>query len=277
MDKRVACCLAIRNCDKYLKTIFENLDKLSEYFLEFNVICVYDNCNDTTENMLYEYKNNSNYNVIIINNQYNDSSFTTVRLANARNKYLYAITNIIKNIDFHFVIDANDINCFEWNYNLILKYLKRDDWDCISFNRKTLYYDIWSLYFDKYVYNVWDFGEKSEKIIYHIRDKFLNIINNRNNEELFECFSAFNGFSIYRTSKFVDCYYDGYNKNISEFISKDQINLMIETLKRDLNDDTIERINCKVEISEHVYYHLSAIRKNNARIRISNEYFDLYK
>jgi hypothetical protein len=273
MDKSIACCLVIRNSEKYLNTIFYNLDKLREYFLTFNVICVYDNCDDNTETMLYDYKNRSLYNVYLINNHYNTSSFKTVRLANARNKYLYVINNLIKNVDYHFVIDSNNINCFKWNYNLFLKYLNRQDWDCISFNR-TKYYDIWEVFFDIYIYNQCDFGENSIKIINHIKDKFLNIINCMEENQLFDCLSVFNGFSIYRTSKFIDCYYDGYQKNLNEFITNERINLMIETLKNELNDNNIERKNTKIEISEHIYYHLTAIKKHNARICISKEYID---
>lgn len=277
MNKSVVCCLTIRNCEEYLNVIFNNLDKLSKYFLKFNVICVYDNCSDNTETLLHDYKLRSTYNVYIVNNYFNNSSFTTVRLSNSRNKYLYIINNVIKDVDYHFVIDSDDINCFEWDYNLFLKYLKRDDWDCISFNRKNQPYDIWSLMFDKYVYNVLDFGDKSRKIINHIQDKLVNELNNINDDELFECSSAFNGFAIYRTSKFIDCFYDGYQKNLNEFISEDDINNEIETLKRELNDDSIERNNSKIEICEHIYYHLSAIKKYNAKIRISKEYIDIFK
>lgn len=278
MDKSVVCCLVIRNCEEHLNIIFNNLDKLSKYFLKFNVVCVYDNCTDNTETILYDFKLRSTYNVYIVNNQFNSSSFKTVRLANARNKYLYLINNVIKDVDYHFVIDTDDINCFDWDYNLFLKYLKRDDWDCISFNRKTEpYYDMWALIFDKYVYNVWDFGEKSYKIIYYIKDKLLNRFNNMKDYELLECSSAFNGLAIYRTEKFADCYYDGYQKNMKDFISDDNINDEIEILKKELNDYNIERKNEKIEICEHVYYHLTAIKKHNAKIRISKEYIDNLK
>lgn len=243
MDKSIVCCLVIRNCEKYLNFIFNNLDKLSKYFLRFNVICVYDNCRDNTEALLYDFKLSSSYNVYIINNQFNTSSFKRVRLANARNKYLYVINNVIKDVDYHFVIDSDDINCFDWDYNLFLKYLKRNDWDCISFNRKSQPY------------------------------------NNINDDELLEWSSrfGFNGFAIYRTEKFLDCYYDGYKKNLSEFISDEGINNEIEIIKNNFNDDGVERINEKIEICEHIYYHLSAIKKYNARIRISKEYIENLK
>lgn len=275
MDKTIVCCLTIRNSDKYLKNIFNNLHKLSQYFLRFNVVCVYDNCDDNTETILYEYKYESSYNVYIINNIYNDSSFTSVRLANSRNKYLFVINNLIKNVDYHFVIDANNMNSFEWNYNLFLNYLNRDDWDCISFNRK-INYDIRGLIFDKY-YNIFDFGDNSDKINNHIKDKLTQKLNNIDNNELLECLSVFNGFAIYRTKKFIYCYYDGYQKNLNDFIDNKKINLMIKTLKNELNDDTIQIFNSKIEIYEHVCYHLNAIKKNNARIRISKEYIDFYK
>jgi hypothetical protein len=167
------------------------------------------------------------------------------------------------------------MNSFEWNYNLFLNYLNRDDWDCISFNRK-INYDIRGLIFDKY-YNIFDFGDNSDKINNHIKDKLIQKLNNIDNNELLECLSVFNGFAIYRTKKFIYCYYDGYQKNLNDFIDNKKINLMIKTLKNELNDDTIQIFNSKIEIYEHVCYHLNAIKKNNARIRISKEYIDFYK
>ena len=78
--------------------------------------------------------------------------------------------------------------------------------------------------------------------------------------QLQKCISAFNGFAIYKTSKFINCHYDGkFNLN---FIPK---RLLIENIRHagkmilsDTNEDC-----------EHRSFHFQAIHKNHAKIRIS--------
>jgi len=283
MDKTVVCCLIVRNSDKKLQSIFDNLTKLSSYILKFNVIFIFDNCSDNTEKMLYDYKLKSCYPVYVVHNLFNSSTFKTVRMANARNKYLYITYNLIKNVDFHIVIDVNDINCFNWNNELLISYLNNDNndnngWDCLTFNRRNYDIDMSSLMFDKYKHNLYDFGENSLKIVNHVKNKINEKINEnlnkKSNTKLLECLSAFNVFAIYRSSKFYDIYYSGYAKNLDVFVTEEDKEIMVKTLQDELNDKSISIQNTKIEISEHIYYHLKSINKYNARIRFSSEYLD---
>ena len=136
MDIKIACCLCVRNCDKHLPKIFENLDLLSNEFLHFHVIFVYDNCQDDSPILLEQYKEKSAFNVHIINNDGNDDPNRTVRIANSRNKCLDVIYNDIKDLDYHIMIDADDVNEKKWNIDLIKCYLMEDTWDSLSFNRR---------------------------------------------------------------------------------------------------------------------------------------------
>ena len=88
------------------------------------------------------------------------------------------------------------------------------------------------------------------------------IIYNVPSGELITCASAFNGFAIYKLNKFVNCNYDGrlrldlipfkqiFNKN----------NILNDYFNISLNSDC-----------EHRSFHFEAIRKNNAKIRISSD------
>ena len=43
------------------------------------------------------------------------------------------------------MMDFDDVNCKEVEINTLKKYLKREDWDGLSFNTSPDYYDIWGL------------------------------------------------------------------------------------------------------------------------------------
>ena len=82
-------------------------------------------------------------------------------------------------------------------------------------------------------------------------------------------YSAFNGFSIYKTKQFINCSYDS-NINLDLFpsdILKHNVHLVGLRLSNNLKNDC-----------EHRKFHLEAIKKNNAKIRIcSNSLFSKFK
>ena len=87
-------------------------------------------------------------------------------------------------------------------------------------------------------------------------------MNNAKKDDLIQCASAFNGFAIYRTEKFLNCYYYG-RLNLS-LLPKDLIKQNIDLFKGKFDYN-------KVEDCEHRYFHLMAIDKNQSRIKISPE------
>jgi hypothetical protein len=104
-----------------------------------------------------------------------------------------------------------------------LKNLKReDDWDALSFDHPHGYYDICGLSKIPYILSYYHPNDKN------FGPKFINkIIKNCNkNDLIIPCWSAFNGFAIYKTKKFINCYYDG--KRRYDYIPKQ---LLIENIK----------------------------------------------
>lgn len=271
MEKYIACCLCVRNCSNFLSSIFNNLNLLSKEFKNFNVVFVYDNCTDNSDILLEEYKNSANYKVFVIHNIDNNSKYRTIRIANARNKCLDIVYNVLKNIDFHFMIDSDNVNIHKWNIPIIHKYLNKNDWDSISFNRKN-YYDIWALMYGKFKHHCWGFHDRDfiKKIINFRKNDISEKLKNLENENDFECVSAFNGFAIYRTNKFKNIFYDGTYKNMKPLISDLERHETLEYLKEQLNIDLKINDSC-VECCEHLYYHLSAIKNNNCVIKISKD------
>jgi hypothetical protein len=141
--------------------------------------------------------------------------------------------------------------------NLLENYLKNrnKEWDALSFNYPNNYYDSWALSIRPFVASCDHFKHRDIGANY-----IKKIIQNIDKRKLIPCYSAFNGFSIYKTNKFINCHYDGrFNLN---FIPK---SLLIENIRHagkmiltDMNEDC-----------EHRSFHFQAIRQNNAKIRIS--------
>jgi len=105
----------------------------------------------------------------------------------------------------------------------------------------------------------WVKKDEYTQIICH---NIKNIIDNTPSGELITCSSAFNGFSIYRSSKFLNCSYDGrlridllpFKKNFNKN------NVLHDYFDTSLNYDC-----------EHSSFHFEEIQKNDAKIRISSD------
>jgi hypothetical protein len=274
LDKKVVCCLCVRNCGQYLHTIFDNLNLLSSLFTEFYVVFVYDNCSDNSEQLLYEYQKSSKFKVYVIHNENNNSEHRTFRIASSRNKCLDVVYNEIKTVDFHFMIDADNENIEKWDIEVIEKYLQDDNWDALSFNRRKFYYDIWALSFDDYKHHCWGFGHSNQcvEVCKKMGGEITNKLNNLNDYDLLECWSAFNGFAIYRTDKFHNITYDGSYNSVKNVISDEEREIVLNKLKNELGIPYLYINESSIECCEHIYYHFSAIKQNNARIRISKQF-----
>jgi hypothetical protein len=257
LDLTVACCLCVRNCEQFLPRIFLNLNLLGSRFKTFSVVFVYDNCTDNSEALLKSYQSRCEFNVHLIS-QNNDHELRAVRIANARNAGLVFINEM--NTDFHFMIDADDVNQETWNIDMILSYLSQDTWDSLSFNRKD-YYDIWALLYEDYKHHCWGFHTHSYAVVDHMKK---DITSKLKGEGLFPCYSAFNGFAIYRTDVFKPFHYSGYYEDIKQFISDEERDITLRKLKRELNPSIYIQENYP-QCCEHIYYHMSS----KARIRIS--------
>jgi hypothetical protein len=100
--------------------------------------------------------------------------------------------------------------------------------------------------------------------------KFITeILGKLKENQILRCFSAFNGFSIYKTQKFLNCFYQGSLRFdlIPSKMKKINQQILHDTIKINIinngNEDTI------YEDCEHRSFHLQAVRKNQAKIGIS--------
>ena len=251
-------CGTIKNCGPYIEKVLENMEKIGEIFDDYLIMLYYDKSTDDTLEKLKNYQLKNSKMVFYVN-QASVSQVRTYNIAKGRNYCLEYIRQ--KNYDFFIMMDCDDVNCKDCDPEIIKKYLHREDWDALSFNTTPKYYDIWALSINPYFlsYSHWSKLVEYREIM---GNYITQIIYNVPSGELITCASAFNGFAIYKLNKFVNCNYDGrlrldlipfkqiFNKN----------NILNDYFNISLNSDC-----------EHRSFHFEAIRKNNAKIRISSD------
>jgi hypothetical protein len=252
------CCICgtVRECGKYLKDVFSNMEQVGKLFDEYVIILYYDHSKDNTLKIMEEYAaKNPIFNYHINNDPL--SIYRTHRIAKGRNYCLQQIREKYSDYEYFVVMDCDDRGSRKMKINLLENYLKNrnKEWDALSFNYPNNYYDSWALSIRPFVASCNHFKQRDIGANY-----IKKIIQNIDKRKLIPCYSAFNGFSIYKTNKFINCNYDGrFNLN---FIPK---SLLIENIRHagkmilsDTNEDC-----------EHRSFHFQAIRKNHAKIRIS--------
>jgi len=266
------CCIcgAVKNVAQFLDKIFENMEKIGTLFDEYVIILCYDNSSDDTLQKIKNYQLAHPNKLFLYVNKIEISRFRTRRLAYARNCCLELIKSQFSNYEFFIMMDCDDVCSEDVNLNVLNRNLRRNDWDALSFN-KSFYYDIWALSIRPYVFSYVHFNEVDYWKVQHY---ITHLLNNLPPNRLLKCMSAFNGFSIYRTHKFINCKYDGRPRPDlipSPFLIQNmKVNKSPIVYKnREIKDGCI--VNGLNEDCEHRAFHLEAIRKNGARIRISPE------
>ena len=293
--------MCVFNAEKFLNNALKNLNLLlsSGIFDEYLLIFSYDHSKDNTLEMLNAYKEeyyrsadsrsadskpiNVKVNIKILINNRKPSNIITVSIADARNlilneiynkynkynKYNNLTTKPVYNIfDYFIMMDMNYIHEKTIQPDILKRYLTDENkmkWDCLTFNREP-YYDFWALSLKPYYISLWHWEKPNivKSIMdYNLKDK----LNGLNDGELLDCVSAFGGFGIYKIEKFNNCTYFGlfdYNKlqNFGIDIQKN-----IDVLKK----YTTPLSQYHPPDCEHKYFHMEAINKNEAKIRISPE------
>ena len=271
--KKIVICCVIRNCESTLFKIFNNINRLLQIFDIIGIIFSTDNNTDDTIGILQKYKqkNINILNIDIIINHDNISPYRTHRIALARNSCLKILDLKYPDTELHIMMDGDKVCQNKINIDNIKKYLDNENWDCLTFNRP-IYYDIWALHYDNFIHNCWEWNGNSKKLINYIKKDIKKKLNNLKNDELFECYSAFNGFGIYRTKKFKNIKYNGENK---KYFNQQEIDKMKKKIEEifDLNENELKLENNIINQNcEHISYHINAIKLNNAKIRISKYY-----
>lgn len=257
------CCICgtVRNCEPFLNKIFENMELIGSLFDDYIIILYYDESTDDTLNIMKRYQEiNSKF--LFYVNQGTLLPYRTFRLALGRNFCMDAIRLNYSNYEYFIMMDCDDRCAKNINLNIIKLYLFRDDWDCLSFMHPDGYYDSWALSIYPYIASCFIYNKGTTSAV----DKINRIAKKIRKNSLIKCSSAFNGLAIYRTNKFINCRYNGSFtlRNIPQ-------ELLIMNMKavRGFKKDK------PVEDCEHRAFHFEAIKKNNARIRISP--FRLFK
>ena len=264
------CCICgpVKNCGPYLTKVFENIEKIGSLFDDYKILIFYDKSNDNTLDLLKEYQAKNPRLLFYVNNQ-PLSPFRTHNIAYARNHCLKYIRENIQTYPYFIMMDLDDVNCKEVNIEPLRNSLKRDCWDGLSFNSSPSYYDIWGLSIYPYCFSYNHFNDNYN---YHaiIKDYVMKLLRNLKPGELLPCISSFYGFSIYRTIKFLDTYYDGRVR--LDLFPKEYISFHLKAQKsRKIVYKDYGHIKGRYEDCEHRAFHQMARSKSNARIMISPE------
>jgi hypothetical protein len=236
-------------------------------------LAFYDHSVDQSFGLLTEYKRNKGDDLaekkitveIIINNGAK-SPHRVENIATARNALLERIRQKYSKYEYFIMMDSNEYSCIgDIRPNVIQEVLDRKhEWDSISFDRDAGYYDTWALSYSPYVYSFFHF-DQWQKVVGMMRDDFNRMLTEskrRAPDEYIEVYSAFNGFAIYKADKFINCRY-------SSAIVLALFPANAVQIEQEITHCSI--INNLTNDCEHRHFHLEAIQKNGAKIRISTK------
>jgi glycosyltransferase involved in cell wall biosynthesis len=253
------CCICgtVKNCGPFLDKVLKNIQTIGKIFDDYKIIISYDHSSDNSLQILQKYES-INDNFILHVETEPQTPYRTHNIARARNKCLDIIRNNFSDYEYFIMIDCDDVCSEPVKLEYILYYLTiNTDWDSISFNKKP-YYDTWAL--SKYPYVFSNMHFKNPEGYGRFIEK---IIENTPTKTLIPCLSAFNGFAIYRTEKFINYFYDPTPR--LDLIPKHLIENNIRLCGPMYLKDKGAIVDC-----EHRSFHLMAVN-NGARIRIAPE------
>lgn len=247
-----------------LPYIFKNIQKIQTLFHDkINVIIFYDESKDESLKIIqHQIETNKTQNIRLIRNTNPKQDLRVDNICIARNNILHYVRTNIPNTKYLIMMDSNEYACIgEIQIQHLRDILQREDeWDAVSFDREAGYYDFWALSFDPFIYSFFHTANY-EETVKQMRDKFEEILINarKTPTEFIAVYSAFNGFSIYKWTKFKNCNYDT-NINMEIF----PVNL----LQKQVKHTGVPLIQYFKGDCEHRHFHLQAIAKENAKIMI---------
>jgi hypothetical protein len=258
------CCIGIcvYNSEYGLPKVLKNIKKLESVF-RIKVIIFYDHSNDRSLELIYKYSDalHLDYTLVINNNP--RSNIRTENISNARNGILEHIRNNYSVYPYFAMMDTNKYSCVgKMQPEVITAMLERkDEWDSISFDREAGYYDDWALSLEPLLYS-FDHYEPREPVVQKMREnknKILRHYKENSPNEFIHVYSAFNGFALYKSEIFLRC---SYSADIDvQLFPRDSI--MIQCIIVQQNIIPKFYADC-----EHRKFHLEAIKKYGARIRV---------
>lgn len=272
ITKQMKCCICgpVRNCGPFLDIIFKNIEKIGALFDDYKIIVYYDQSSDNTLEKLKQYKKRNNKLDFFVGGKL-VSIYRTHRIAHARNVCLKYVKEKYDMTEYPFFImmDFDDVNAKHVRPEILQKYLTRHDWDGLSFNTSPKYYDIWGLSIYPYCFSYNHFKNNSIHNYTTIQNYITNKLNRLNPGELLQCISSFNGFSIYRTNKFLNTNYDGRVR--VDLIPPHLLIAHGKAAQSKLVYPDLNHVKAYAEDCEHRAFHVQAINNDQARIMITNE------
>jgi hypothetical protein len=249
-----------------LDAVFSNITRITDLFADFHIIIAFDVSEDETLLKLMQYKDTFGEKMDVLVNTNPLSSRRTENISNARNTCLSKMRQLIES-DYFIMMDMDSVCAGSMNLDVFKSAMDRSDqWDSVSFNRYG-YYDLWALSIDQYIYSC-EGWHVHWQVVEHMRTYIIDKLSKIPADEFAECRSAFNGFAVYRTAKFLDCHYDWrmpkQYMNLEELLEQQRILWGVGS-KSPLDQQTDEP-DC-----EHRAFHMMATAKNGARIRICPE------
>ena len=265
---KVYICGCVRNVESYLKDVFKNIKKMTGLFKEYHILMSYDKSDDKSLETLQSIQRDCPVNkmTIIIGDE-PLSRIRTQNISNARNRILEHIRNIPidERYEYFIMMDMDDVCVGKMDLKCLydsFHHQNAKDWDTLSFNRNP-YYDIWALSIYPYTFSCWHYN-RSTQIQRQMRlllKKRLRVC--KQQQKLSQCISAFNGFAIYRTDKFIDSNYEWNVHKALDIYPNSMVRVMSETVH---SEPIARHDDC-----EHRYFHIRASQMNGARICISPE------
>jgi hypothetical protein len=258
-------CAAVKDVGSHLTAIFANMEKIGNVFEDYRVILFYDTSDllyDNTLDVIKEYQTRNSKVSLIINPTPLASASKTRKLAHARNACLQYIREQCPSFQYFVVIDCNEMCVAPIKIDRFKKYLQRTDWDALSFCRNR-YYDLWALSMRDLIYSCWHFQKPNALPVY--QNAIDSALRDCQPGDLVQVYSAFGGFAIYRTDKFIDCVYDGTPR--LDLIPPFLLNKNIELC----GPITNYQLDGPDQDCEHRSFHIMAKIKNNVKIAISPE------
>ena len=264
-------CAAVKDVGCHLPAIFANMETIGNIFEDYRVVFFYDTSDlwyDNTLDVIKEYQTRNSKVSLIVNPTPLTNVVKTCKLAHARNACLQYIREQCPTFQYFVVMDCDEICGPPIKIDRFKKYLQRTDWDTLSF-RRNHYYDLWALSMNDLIYSCWHFQKPHALPVY--QKAIDNALRDCQPGGLVQVYSAFGGFAIYRTDKFIDCIYDGSSRLdlIPPLLLKKNVELCGEIAPYQWEGPDQD--------CEHRSFHIQAKIKNNAKIAIAPEsLFDYY-
>lgn len=257
--------LPVYNSEFGLPYVLKTVKVLEKEFKNIRILFFYDHSTDKSLSIINNFiiQNSSTAELHINNNP--KSTVRTENIAFARNGIIGIIKTDYSDYEYFIMIDTNHYSCVG---NIDIKTLKEvflptkiDKWDSVSFDREDGYYDHWALSYGNFPYSFFHF-ENWRVAVSKLREEFEPFLENckkNNPEEFIPVYSAFNGFAIYKTNKFLNCTYSA--------------DIDITLFDAPLVYKQIEETGCRIinhfkEDCEHRHFHFESIKKNNSKIMI---------